>query len=79
MRDRVAPKLAIKALSCCCVILQRLNLGMRLTSTSDMAGQTDGVPNLFSSDERATSLPAEMLRWLRQTAKGLSWQLDQGR
>ena len=31
------PKLAIKELSCSCVILQRLNLGIRLSSTSDMA------------------------------------------
>ena len=49
--DRVAPKLVIKALSCCCVILQRLNLGMRLTSTSDMTGQADGVQNRFSGDD----------------------------
>lgn len=49
--DRVAPKLVIKALSCCCVILQRLNLGMRLTSTSDMAGQADGVLDRFSGDD----------------------------
>ena len=37
MRGRAAPKLAINALSCCWVILQRLNLGMRFTSPSDMA------------------------------------------